>query len=118
MGGFFGCCGSSSSSGGAKLGSLLTYASPAGAAVAAAPAGFAATVGRLLVTLAAGNATWVSLTAGSDGQILEIRNTDAANTLTLPAADWGGVGDIALSPGNNILTYYDTTAAAWQVTSP
>jgi hypothetical protein len=118
VGGFFGCCSSSSGGGTAKLGTRLAYASPAGAAVAAAPAGFGSGVGRLLVTLAAGNATWVSLTAGTDGQLLEIRNTDAVNTLTLPQADWGGVGDIALAPGNNILAYYDATALAWQVTSP
>lgn len=106
-----------SSGTGSTLGARLAYASPAGS-IAAAPVGFNSGTGRLLVTLPSGNATWTSLTAGTDGQLLEIRNTDATNTLTLPKVNWGGVGDIALSAGNNILTYYDATAATWQVTSP
>lgn len=121
MGGFFGCCSttlSTPSSSGATLGSRLAFASPAGGAVAASPAGFSASVGRLIVTLPSGSATWVSLTAGSDGQLLEIVNNDASNNLTLPQADWGGVGDLILSPGNKTLSYYDSTLARWQVTSP
>lgn len=106
-----------SSSSAARLGARLVYASPAGGAVAAAPAGFTASTGRLLVTLAAGNATWVSLTAGADGQLLEVKNRDAANVLTLPAANFGGIGDLTLGPGNGVLLYYDTTDG-WQVTSP
>jgi hypothetical protein len=121
VGGFFGLLsqqGASGPSGPATLGARLAYASPAGSAVAAAPAGFGTLIGRLLVTLPSGSATWISLTAGADGQLLAIRNTDAAQFLTLPAADWGGIGDLVLGPGNNILTYYDSTAALWQVTAP
>jgi len=120
MGGFFGCCNtaSSSSSSGATLGTRLAFASPAGGAVAAAPAGFSTATGILSVTLAAGNATWASLTAGAAGQLLEIRNDDAVNTLTLPASAWGGPGDLALGPGGKVLTYMDGTLATWQTVSP
>lgn len=102
---------------GATLGARLPYASPAGV-VAAAPAGFSSNTGRLIVTLPSGSATWPSLTAGSDGQLLEIINNDSANTLTLPQVDWGGIGDLTLNPGNKTLSYYDSTLGAWQVTSP
>jgi len=95
------------------LGARLAYASPAGGAVAAAPAGFSGAVGRLIVSLAGGNATWVSLTAGSDGQFLDVKNADAANTLTLPAANFPSAVDIVLGPGNHVLLYYDATDAAW-----
>jgi hypothetical protein len=88
--------------------------------VAAAPAGFVASAGptgtgRLIVTLPGGNATWASLTAGVDGQLLDIKNADAVNTLTLPAAVFPGVGDLALPPGNHTLLYYDSTDAAWNM---
>lgn len=116
MGFFFGCCTGGGSSGGALLGSRLAYASPAGS-VAAAPAGFSSSVGRLEVTLPSGGATWTSLTLGADGQLLEIRNNDSTNTLILPKADWGGVGDLNLPPGNAVLAYCDLTVGAWQVTS-
>lgn len=115
MGGFFGTFGGSagSGSGSANLGTRLNYASPAGV-IAAAPAGFNNAVGILSVTLAAGNATWTALTAGGAGQLLEIRNDDAANTLTLPHANWGGIQDVVLAAGQKILTYYDGTLASWQ----
>jgi len=124
MGGFFGCRSISptaSGAGYATLGTRLAYASPAGAGVAAAPAGFsaspAAPTGRLLVTLAA-DTTWVSLTAGYDGQLLELIVVAGNFTLTLPQANFGGVGDHPISLNNAILLYYDTTSAAWQVTAP
>ena len=105
---------------GAILGARLAYASPAGGAVAATPAGFTATTGRLIVTLAGGNATWISLTAGADGQLLEVRNADAANTLTLPAANFLGITglDLSLGPGNRTVLYYDATDATWEFLNP
>lgn len=127
MGGFFGQLGSlSGGSGGAsvtRLGPPVAYASPAGV-IAAAPPGFVAGTsfttgtGVVSVTLAAGNATWSSMTAGAPGQLCEIRNDDGANTLTLPAADWGGPGDITLTPGNKVLSYYDGRLGSWQLTAP
>lgn len=120
MGGFFGPSGGSSggtSGSGAKLGSRLTYTSPSGAGVAAAPAGFATTTGRLLVTLTA-DTTWVSLTAGADGQLLEVVVVAGAFTLTLPAADFPGFGDLNLGLNNRALLYYDSTDTAWERTSP
>ena len=125
MGGFFGCPNTSSGGSGgtsfATLGARLPFTSPAGAAVAAAPAGFsssqASPTGRLLVTLTA-DTTWVSLTAGYDGQMLELVVVAGNFTLTLPQADFGGVGDHVLGLNNAILLYYDTTDGAWQVTSP
>lgn len=100
------------------LGSRLAYASPAGGAVAAAPAGFGPTVGRLLVTLPGGGATWASLTAGADGQLLEVVNNDGANTLILPAVAFEGFGDLNLPPSGRVLLYYDTTDGLWVRTSP
>lgn len=117
MGSFFGPFGTnsnSSGSGSARLGARLAFASPAGGAVAAAPAGFSSAIGRLIVSLAGGNATWISLTAGVDGQLLEIINNDAANTLVLPAADFPGFGDLNLPPGARVLTYYDATDVLWE----
>jgi hypothetical protein len=107
----------------AQLGARLAYASPAGGAVAAAPAGFVAGIGpaatgRLLVSLAGGNATWISLTVGVDGQLLEIINVDGANSLTLPAAHFSGFGDLVLGPNNRVLLYYDGTDLVWERTSP
>ena len=100
----------------AVLGARVAYASPAGGAVAAAPAGFSALTGRLIVTLAAGNATWASLTAGSDGQIVVIVNADAANTLILPAAVFLGLADLNIPPGNRAIIYYDSIDASWEQT--
>jgi hypothetical protein len=81
--------------------------------VAAAPAGFTSAVGRLIVTLAAGNATWISLTAGADGQLLDVKNADAVNTLTLPAVNFPAANDMIIPPGNHTLLYYDGTDAKW-----
>lgn len=105
---------SGGSSSSAKLGARLAYASPAGLAVAAAPAGFSSTTGRLYVTLAAGDATWTSLTAGGDGQLLSIINNDAANTLTLAAAAFAANG-LILPAGHRALLFYDTTAGSWEI---
>lgn len=119
MGGFFGRARTSSTgaSAVARLGSRLAYASPAGGAVAAAPVGFTAAVGRLLVTLSA-DTTWISLTAGVDGQFLEIKIVAGNFTLTLPQTVFNGIGDLALGLNNGVLLYYDTTQGEWEVTSP
>jgi hypothetical protein len=101
----------------ATLGPRLSFVSPAGS-INAAPAGFSNSTGRLFVTLPSGSATWISLTGGQDGQLLEIANGDAVNTLILPQAQWGGVGDHELDPGNRILCYYDLPNTAWKVTAP
>lgn len=121
MGEFFGIATvvTGGSGGGTQvLGSRLTYASPAGGAVAAAPAGFTSTVGRLIVTLPGGDATWISLTNGIDGQLLEVRNDDTVDNLILPAAFFPGFGDLNLPPGGRALLYYDATDVAWERTSP
>lgn len=120
MGGFFGPAGNSSSgasSSGARLGARLAFASPAGVAVAAAPAGFNSLVGRLLVTLSA-DTTWISLTGGTDGQLLEVKVVAGNFVLTLPAADFLGFGDLALGLNNGVLMYYDATDLHWERTSP
>lgn len=118
--GFFGAVASatvSPPSGGQVLGPKLAFASPAGV-IAAAPPGFTINTGRLIVTLPGGAATWTTLTAGQDGQLLLIANEDAANALTLPAATWGGVLDLFLPPKARVLAYYDGTAGTpnWKVT--
>lgn len=101
----------------ATLGTRLAYASPTGGAVVANPA-ITNTVGRLDVTLPSGNATWASLTAGTtDGQLLVVRNDDAANTLILPASIFGGVIDLNLPPKARTLLYWDATDTVWERTS-
>jgi hypothetical protein len=80
--------------------------------VAAAPAGFSATVGRLIVTLS-GDTTWISLPAGTDGQLLDIKIAAGNFTLTLPAANFPAIGDQNLPLGNHTLLYYDATDGAW-----
>lgn len=99
--------------GSATLGARLTYASPAGGAVAAAPAGFSNLTGRLIVTLAGGDATWISLTGGDDGQMLVVINADVANTLILSAIGFAGPG-VILPPSHRALFYYDSTDLLWE----
>lgn len=103
-----------SGGGAATLGTRLAYASPTGIAVAAAPVGFSSAVGRLIVTLAAGDATWISLTAGTDGQLCTIINNDGAHTLILAAAGFLTSG-LILPAGHRGLLYYDGTDASWEV---
>lgn len=115
MGRFFGLASSTTGGGGGSttaLGSRLAFASPAGAGVAAAPAGFSASVGRLLVTLTA-NTTWTSLTAGTDGQLLDVKIVAGNFVLTLPAANFPAISDQTLGLGNHMLLYYDATDGAW-----
>lgn len=119
VGKFFGPNGrtTSSSSSVATLGARLAFASPSGGAVAAAPAGFNGLIGRLLVTLSA-DTTWASLTAGADGQLLEVKVIAGNFTLTLPQSAFHGIGDLALTLNNGALLYYDSTVPGWEVTSP
>jgi hypothetical protein len=125
MSGFFGLAVQFTSGGVtnvAQLGKRLAYTSPAGGAVAAAPLGFVAGIGpgatgRLLVTLTA-NTTWTSLTAGADGQLLEVKVVAGNFTLTLPQSAFNGVADLALALNNGVLMYYDATVGAWELTSP
>lgn len=104
-------------------GPRIAYASAAGSINNVAPAGFGAATGRLVVTLGSGDATWTGLAAGIDGQILFLRNADAANTLTLAAASasssaanrFEGQGDTALPPGASLRLVYDATDARWAI---
>lgn len=120
--GFFGSYLQRSSGGGssvATLGSRLAYASPNGN-VAAAPAGFSSSVGRLLVTLT-NNTVWgvaPGLTGGGDGQLLEVKVVAGNFTLTLPQTLFNGVADIILTLNNGILLYFDSVQGEWEVTSP
>lgn len=105
------------------LGPRLAYASPAGGVVAAAPVGFVASTGstgtgRLIVTLPGGDATWVSLTVGADGQLCEVRNADALATLTLSQSGFLGLAALILPPGARALIYYDSTDVSWELTAP
>jgi hypothetical protein len=110
--------------GGGGSGTLISYASPAGAQNNVAPAGFGAGVGRVALTLPSGNANWTGLTAGTDGQQLIITNKDAANTLTLNVANAGslaanqffGSADYAIPPGNSLsLCYYAGSVNQWVI---
>jgi len=101
--------------GGGSLGSYLAYASPAGAQSNVNPPGFGPTVGLLDVTLAGGSATWNSLVAGADKQMLAIANADAANNLTLAQAGFRAPGDVFIPPQSAVLLVYYTTPATWIV---
>lgn len=113
------------SAGGLTLGGRLGYASPAGAQNNVNPAGgFPTNIGRLVVTLAAGNANWTGLLAGSAlGQLLLLTNADAANSLTLNAQNVGSAAanrflyqfDLVLGPGVSKLLCYDGTLAKWLI---
>jgi hypothetical protein len=119
----------SGSGGGATLGSSLTFATATGTTNDVNPGGAWPTgIGRVDVTLAAGVATWTGLVAGADGQMVEIFNADAANTLTLnanPAGSVAGsaaanrfqwVGNMALAPGATaILVYSAGTVNRWRL---
>jgi hypothetical protein len=110
--------------GGGTLTGRVLYASPAGASNDVAPGGgFPLNIGRLIVTLAGGNANWTGLAAGADGQMLFLCNAHAANSLTLNARNGGSVAanqflyqfDIVLGPGVSKLLCYDGTLAKWMV---
>jgi hypothetical protein len=110
--------------GGLILSGRRSYASPAGAQNDVNPGGgFPANIGRLVVTLAAGNANWTGLLAGSDGQLLYLTNADAANTLELDVANGGSAAanqfqyqfGLALGPGVSKLLCYDATIAKWML---
>lgn len=104
-------------------GPYLSYASPAGANNNVSPGGGWPAIGRLDVTLAAGNANWTGLVAGTiDGQSCLIANNDATNTLTLNASNGASgaanqfryAGDLALPPGATVLAvYYAGTVNRW-----
>lgn len=100
------------SGGSTALGTRLAFASPAGAGVAANPAGFSSAVGRLLVTLSA-DTTWISLPAGTDGQLLDIKIVAGNFVLTLPSANFPAISDQFLGLGNHMLLYYDAIDLAW-----
>lgn len=110
--------------GGGTGGAYLAFASPAGSTNNVAPAGFGATIGLLDVTLAAGNATWTGLQAGTNKQLLIIANKDATNSLTLAALNAGSSaanqfragGDLVLPPLSAVLVAYYATPAQWIVT--
>jgi hypothetical protein len=110
--------------GGLILAGRKAYASPAGANNNVNPGGgFPLNIGRLVVTLAAGNANWTGLLAGADGQLLYLTNADAANTLELDPSNVGSAAanqflyqfSLALGPGVSKLLCYDATLAKWMI---
>lgn len=87
------------------------------------PAPFPA-IGRLFVTLAAGNANWTGLSGGVDGLTIILKNIDPSNTLTLnsestnsqAAHRFNGVGDATIPPGNSVMLVYTAgTRNRWDV---
>jgi hypothetical protein len=107
-------------------GAYLTYASPSGANNNVNPGGgWPSLAGvpytTLDVSLAAGNANWTGLLAGTDGQLCMIRNNDAANSLTLNKENAGSAAanrfsypaDLILTPRGTALAMYRTTPARW-----
>ncbi len=104
-------------------GGYLAYVSAAGAQNNVNPGGgFPAAVGRLDVDTTAGDTNWTGLLAGSDGQIVIIRNSAGANNLTLNSENAGstaanrftGVGDFVLGAGVPIWAiYYGGSVNRW-----
>jgi hypothetical protein len=105
------------------------YASPTGTSNDVNPGGgWPTSISRLDVTLASGNAEWTGLLAGTDGQMVEIFNADATNTLTLDANPAGSVagsaaanrfqfvGNLALPPGASAIAVYSAgTVNRWRI---
>jgi len=117
--------------GGGFVGSYLEAAVPAGNTDGFNPGGgfpgtTSAPVGRLDLDPSAGNATLLGMVAGLDGQVLIVRNIDAANTLAFADASSanpgesfavGGGFDLTLTPGQSCqMVYYAGTVNAWVVT--
>lgn len=114
--------------GGGTLPAAITYGgSAAGANNDVNPGGtWPAGYGRLAVTLAAGNANWSGLVAGSDGQTVQLVNLDAANTLTLNSKNVGSLAanrfsfanDLILPPGATCwLVYWAGAIDLWVISS-
>lgn len=107
------------------IGTQLAYSSAAGSLNDVSPASFASTVGRLDVTLASGAATWTGLLAGTDGQMLIVRNVDATNNLTLAVLNasslaanrfYGSAGGYVITPGGSrLFVYYGGSTNKWVV---
>lgn len=101
-----------------------TYASPVNESDnVSLPAPFPA-IGRLFVTLAAGNANWTGLAGGTDGLTIILKNIDPTNTLvlnsenvnSLAANRFNGVGDQTIPPGNSaMLVYTAGTRNRWDI---
>jgi hypothetical protein len=106
-------------------GSLITYASAAGALNNVNPGGsFPTGISGLDVTLASGAANWTGLLAGSDGQRVSISNQDATNILTLNSQNAGSTAanrfsaaaDMALVPGQTLgLVYRAGSINRWRI---
>lgn len=110
--------------GGLILSGRRAYASPAGAQNDVNPGGgFPLNIGRVVVSLAAGNAVWTGLLAGADGQLIFLTNGHAANSLELDVANAGSAPanqflyqfNIVLGPGVSKLLCYDATLAKWMI---
>lgn len=104
------------SGGGVKQGYLGSYlsAAPAGGTYTNYnPAGFGPAVGRLDIDTTAGNVTIASLVAGTDGQLLNIRNI-GANTLTLASPGFQFPGSFTVPQYDAVLVcYYGGSINKW-----
>jgi hypothetical protein len=90
------------------LGTFITNAPASGVINNFAPAGFGAGVGRLDVDTTAGNVELTGLTAGTDGQLLNVRNT-GANNLILDSLNGGSAAANQFElPGQMYIPQYDS----------
>lgn len=110
--------------GGSGIGALISAAIAAGQTNNAAPVGFGASTGRVVFTLAGGDANWTGLLAGTDAQLLILTNLDAVNTLTLNAQNAASTaanrflasGDYLIPSGNSLLLcYYAGSVNRWVI---
>ena len=104
------------SGGGVKQGYLGTYLSAAPAAGSYTlydPAGFGPGVGRLDIDTSGGNVTLVSLTPGSDGQLLNVSNI-GANELILDVPGFRLPGQMYIPKFDaQLLCYYAGSVNQW-----
>lgn len=113
--------------GGGGVGSLISYASPAGASNDVNPAGFGSSVGRIEVDLTLGSANWTGLAAGTDAQtvlICVVAPAATVNTLTLNNQNAGSAAanrfrasdDVIVVFGNTLqLVYYAGSVNRWVI---
>ncbi len=106
-----------------ELGPFLSVATAAGVTNNFNPGGAWPTIGRLDIDTTAGNAELTGLVAGTDGQMVLIRNTgvnslqlDNANASSATANRFQSVGDFVIAQfGRVFAVYYAGAINRWSV---
>lgn len=111
--------------GSGAIGTLVAFSSAAGAANNVNPGGgFPTSIGRVDVDTTAGDGNWTGMLAGTDGQIVIIRNAAGTNNLTLNSQNAGSTAanrfaaasDFTLPAGAAIWAiYYAGSVNRWVI---